>query len=77
MDQGIEHHQNMQGHSLGVVPIMAPNDEYETLLPPVPNIEWTLQEGEAGNPCQYRSTVYIGGCGYEELHYPHKKCPDS
>jgi predicted nuclease of predicted toxin-antitoxin system len=48
MDQGIEYQQNIQDRSLGVVTIVAPDNEYETLLPLVPNIESALQELEAG-----------------------------
>jgi hypothetical protein len=44
MDQGIEYQQNIQDRSLGVVTI----NEYETLLPLVPNIESALQRLEAG-----------------------------
>jgi hypothetical protein len=44
MDQGIEYQQNIQDRSLGVVTI----NEYETLLPLVPNMESALQRLEAG-----------------------------
>lgn len=44
MDQGIEHQQNMQDRSLGVVPIMAPDNEYGMLLPLVPDIDGALQK---------------------------------
>jgi len=48
MDQGIEYQQNIQDRSLGIVTIVAPDNEYETLLPLVPNIESVLQKLEAG-----------------------------
>jgi hypothetical protein len=48
MDQGIEYQQNIQDRSLGVVTIVAPDNEYETRLPLVPDIESALQELEAG-----------------------------
>ena len=48
MDQGIEHQQNIQSRALGVVTIVAPDNECETLLPLVPDIESALQELEAG-----------------------------
>jgi len=48
MDQGIEYQQNLQSRSLGVVTIVAPDNEYETLLPLVPEIVAALQELEAG-----------------------------
>ncbi len=48
MDQGIEYQQNIQGRPLGVLTIVAPDNEYETLLPLVPDIEAALQELETG-----------------------------
>jgi predicted nuclease of predicted toxin-antitoxin system len=48
MDQGIEYQQNIQDRSLGVVTIVAPDNQYETLLPLVPSIESALLELEAG-----------------------------
>jgi hypothetical protein len=48
MDQGIEYQQNIQDRSLGIVTIVAPDNEYDTLLPLVPDIESALQELEAG-----------------------------
>ena len=48
MDQGIEYQQNIQDRSLGVVKIVAPDNEYETCLPLVPDIESALQELEVG-----------------------------
>lgn len=48
MDQGIEYQQNIQSRPLGIVTIVAPDNEYETLLPLVPDIVTALQELEAG-----------------------------
>jgi len=48
MDQGIEYQQNIQSRALGVVMIVAPDNEYETLLPLVPDIVTAFQELEAG-----------------------------
>jgi hypothetical protein len=48
MDQGIEYQQNIQGRSIGVLTIVAPDNEYETLLPLVPEIDAVLQELVAG-----------------------------
>lgn len=48
MDQGIQYQQNIQDRSLGVVTVVAPDNEYETLLPLVPDIDSALQELEAG-----------------------------
>jgi len=48
MDQGIEYQQNIQSRALGVVTIVAPDNEYETLLPLVSDIVTALQELEAG-----------------------------
>lgn len=48
IDQGIEYQQNIQSRSLGVLTIVAPDNEYETLLPLVPDIYAALQELEAG-----------------------------
>jgi predicted nuclease of predicted toxin-antitoxin system len=48
MDQGIEYQKNIQDRSLGIVTILAPDNEYETLLPLVPDVESALQELEAG-----------------------------
>ena len=48
MDQGIEYQQNIQSRALGVVTIAAPDNEYETLLPLVPDIVTVLQELEPG-----------------------------
>lgn len=48
MDQGIKYQQNLQSRSLGIVTIVAPNNEYETLLPLVPEIDSALQELETG-----------------------------
>jgi len=48
MDQGIEYQQNIQDRLLGIVTIVAPDNEYETILPLVPDIDSALQELEAG-----------------------------
>jgi hypothetical protein len=48
MDQGIEYQQNIQSRALGVVTIVAPDNEYETLLPFVSDIVTAIQELEAG-----------------------------
>lgn len=48
MDQGIEYQQNIKSRALGVVTIVAQDNEYETLLPLVPKIDAALQELEAG-----------------------------
>lgn len=48
MDQGIEHQQNIAKRALGVVTVVAPNNEYETLLPLVPEMEEALRQVEAG-----------------------------
>ena len=48
MDQGIEYQQNIQDRSLGIVTIVASDNQYETLLPLVPEIVASLQEMEAG-----------------------------
>jgi predicted nuclease of predicted toxin-antitoxin system len=48
MDQGMEHQQNVAGRSLGIVTIVAPNNEYETLLPLVPEMEEELRQIENG-----------------------------
>lgn len=48
MDQGIEYQQNIQSRALGVVTIATPDNEYETLLPLVPDIVTALQELEPG-----------------------------
>jgi predicted nuclease of predicted toxin-antitoxin system len=38
MDQGIEYQQNLEGRELALVMVVAPTNEYETLLPLVPVI---------------------------------------
>jgi predicted nuclease of predicted toxin-antitoxin system len=38
MDQGIEYQQNLAGRELAIVTVAAPTNEYETLLPLVPEI---------------------------------------
>lgn len=48
MDQGIEHQRNIRKRALGVVTVVAPNNEYETLLPLVPEMEEALRQIEAG-----------------------------
>lgn len=48
MDQGIEYQQNIEGYALGIVTIVAPDNEYETLLPLIPEIDVALQGVEAG-----------------------------
>lgn len=48
MDQGIEHQRNITKRALGIVTVVAPNNEYETLLPLVPEIEEALRQVEAG-----------------------------
>jgi hypothetical protein len=48
MDQGIEHQRNIANHTLGVVTVVAPNNEYETLLPLVPEMTEALRQVEAG-----------------------------
>lgn len=48
MDQGIEHQRNISKRALGVVTVAAPNNEYETLLPLVPDIEEALRQIEVG-----------------------------
>jgi hypothetical protein len=48
MDQGIEHQRNIASHALGVVTVVAPNNEYETLLPLVPEMTEALRQVEAG-----------------------------
>jgi hypothetical protein len=48
MDQGIEHQRNIANHALGVVTVVAPNNEYETLLPLVPEMAEALRQVEAG-----------------------------
>lgn len=48
MDQGIEHQRNIGKRTLGVVTVVAPNNEYETLLPLVPEMEEALRHVEAG-----------------------------
>ena len=48
MDQGIEHQRNIARRALGVVMVVAPNNEYETLLPLVPEIKEALRQVETG-----------------------------
>lgn len=48
MDQGIEHQRNITQLALGVVTVVAPNNEYETLLPLVPEMTEALRQVEAG-----------------------------
>jgi len=48
MDQGIEHQQNVEGRVLGIVTIEAPNNEYETLLPLVSELDETLRQVQEG-----------------------------
>lgn len=38
MDQGLEYQQNLEGRQLAIVNIVAPTNEYDTLLPLVPAI---------------------------------------
>jgi hypothetical protein len=48
MDQGIEHQRNIAKRAMGVVTVVAPSNEYETLLPLVPEREDALRQVEAG-----------------------------
>jgi len=48
MDQGIEHQQEVIGRSLALVVIKAPNNEYETLLPLIPDVVEALRHVDAG-----------------------------
>lgn len=48
MDQGIEHQRNIAKRALGVVTVVASNNEYETLLPLVPKMEEALRQVKAG-----------------------------
>lgn len=48
MDQGIEHQRNMAKRAIGVVTVVAPNNEYDTLHPLMPEICEALRQVEAG-----------------------------
>lgn len=48
MDQGIEHQRNIASQALGIVIVVAPNNEYETLLPLVPEMEVALRQVKTG-----------------------------
>jgi hypothetical protein len=44
----MDHQRNIANHALGVVTVVAPNNEYETLLPLVPEMTEALRQVEAG-----------------------------
>ena len=48
MDQEIEHQQEVAGRSLALVVIETSNDEYETLLPLIPDAVQALRRVDAG-----------------------------
>ena len=48
MDQGIEHQQEVAGRNLALVVSEAPNNEYETLLPRIPDVVQALRRVDAG-----------------------------
>jgi len=48
MDQGIEHQQEVAGRHLALVVVKASNNEYETLLPLIPDVVKALRQVDAG-----------------------------
>jgi hypothetical protein len=48
MDQGIEHQQNLEGREVAIVTVAAPTNEYDTLLPLVPEIVGAARKATKG-----------------------------
>ena len=48
MDQSLEYQQNLAGRSLSIVLLSAPSNDYDDLLPLVPDINEALQQAQPG-----------------------------
>ncbi len=48
MDRGLEYQQNLTGIALGIILLSAPSNDYDDLLPLVPQINKTLRQVKEG-----------------------------